>query len=784
MKINRIELSWFRGASEKATLDTGSKSVVVYGANGSGKSTFSDAIEFLVCGGKINHLSHEYSGKKQENAVPNTHKPADTDSVISIHFDEGNSIKANISPGGACSIVGEPEDFLKEVQNWEIEQFILRQDEVSAFIHDTKSQKYSVLLPLLGIENLEQAAENLHKLQQNLDKAILSPKNEVLKYLKQETEQYLSDHTMEGIQTVLEGLVKDYLEDKTLKEFQETMEKIEETIQVKTKSVEPEYKRYQHLSDIHKEDLLKKLNNLAEVRKKVKGKIDALLDSRVAVLEKASEFSQALDIKEEEIECPACGQSIIAEEFTKHVREELQSMNEIRVARDELKNAQKLLAFSLQKVEEIAKKEEIASWLDHSEQSDLKESIKQLKKIGLEKWEKGWSEGELTVMEGIIPSVVTKIESATKTAPPKIEKLINDQKIVEACKKALEINTINKEIDGIQNLIHLVRRCESVVRSDIRHKTEIIINEISSDIQSLWSKIHPSELIEEVELYLPEGTDKAIDVGLKFFGVEQPSPRLTLSEGHRNSLGLCIFMALAKLGGSKDRPIFLDDIISSFDREHRGMLVDVLLEDFVDSQIILLTHDRDWYNELRLRLPQANWKFKVLKPWKSPEIGLEWSESEYTFDDARTLIGVNTEAAGNRVRSIMDTNLAICAEYLHIPMPFLRGDRNDRRNCVELLQRIMSQANDSLTKKNNGSWELYSEPFEDWKEAITLLISWANPASHTGSLTDGEANRLIEVCEKTLDHFKCSNCNSYIWTADQSKKGRLQCECGVMRWKY
>ena len=53
MKIDTIELSWFRGAATKATLKTGLKSVVIYGENACGKSSFVDAIEFTITQGKI-----------------------------------------------------------------------------------------------------------------------------------------------------------------------------------------------------------------------------------------------------------------------------------------------------------------------------------------------------------------------------------------------------------------------------------------------------------------------------------------------------------------------------------------------------------------------------------------------------------------------------------------------------------------------------------------------------------------------------------------------------------
>ena len=71
MRIEIIEIAWFRGAAEAIQLDTKSKSMVVYGENGSGKSCFVDAIEYPPNGSRIEHLAHEYSGKRQEKAIIN-----------------------------------------------------------------------------------------------------------------------------------------------------------------------------------------------------------------------------------------------------------------------------------------------------------------------------------------------------------------------------------------------------------------------------------------------------------------------------------------------------------------------------------------------------------------------------------------------------------------------------------------------------------------------------------------------------------------------------------------
>jgi hypothetical protein len=82
----------------------------------------------------------------------------------------------------------------------------------------------------------------------------------------------------------------------------------------------------------------------------------------------------------------------------------------------------------------------------------------------------------------------------------------------------------------------------------------------SDDIADMWKALHPGQPIENVQLCLPN-EDKAIDIALRFHGKDQVSPRLTLSEGYRNSLGLCILPALAKREAGKDRPLILDDVV-------------------------------------------------------------------------------------------------------------------------------------------------------------------------------------------------------------------------------
>ena len=167
MRIKAIQLAWFRGAADPISLEPDCKSMVVYGVNGSGKSSFVDAIEYVLNGGRIGHLAHEYSGKHQERAIPNTHKPQGRKTELGIKFKDDSELKIEIKQGGSWTSSGAE---AVAMGTWDYRRTLLRQLEVAAFIHETKGGKYSALLPLLGLDQMEIAAENLRSEERRVGK--------------------------------------------------------------------------------------------------------------------------------------------------------------------------------------------------------------------------------------------------------------------------------------------------------------------------------------------------------------------------------------------------------------------------------------------------------------------------------------------------------------------------------------------------------------------------------------------------------------------------------------
>jgi ABC-type cobalamin/Fe3+-siderophores transport system ATPase subunit len=211
VRIKRILLTWFRGAADPVALEPDSKSMVVYGVNGSGKSTFVDAIEYIVHDGRIGHLSHEYSGKHQEKGVPNTHKPKDRHTEISIKFANDGELKTAIATDGTLSTSGAE---AKAMAGWDYRQTVLRQNEVAAFIHDTKGGKYSALLPLLGLHHMEVAAENLRQLSKVVEQQAKVRENRVvLKELATKRKEVFGTASDSQIAGVIKQLYSRYCAD-------------------------------------------------------------------------------------------------------------------------------------------------------------------------------------------------------------------------------------------------------------------------------------------------------------------------------------------------------------------------------------------------------------------------------------------------------------------------------------------------------------------------------------------------------------------------------------------
>jgi DNA repair exonuclease SbcCD ATPase subunit len=206
MRIKTISLSWFRGAAGEAVFAADTKSAVVYGPNGSGKSSFVDAVEHVLKGGRVGHLSHEYSGRRQERGIINTHVPSGETCGHSIILPDGSKVVTTINEDGSSSLTGAEHVGMPE---WDYKRTVLRQDEVAEFISSRKGDKYSTLVPLLDLQSREVAAENIRQLAKSIEeRPSLKEKKQSLYQARSERESQSAKMTNDQIWTLIRGLHK------------------------------------------------------------------------------------------------------------------------------------------------------------------------------------------------------------------------------------------------------------------------------------------------------------------------------------------------------------------------------------------------------------------------------------------------------------------------------------------------------------------------------------------------------------------------------------------------
>jgi energy-coupling factor transporter ATP-binding protein EcfA2/DNA-directed RNA polymerase subunit RPC12/RpoP len=779
MKIDTIELSWFRGAATKATLKTGLKSVVVYGENACGKSSFVDAIEFIITQGKIEHLKNEFSDRN--NCVRNTETPDGEDCKARIYFENGGYIEAHVPQTDRIRFEASSDDLLTAIQEWDVQRHILRQGEVSDFIHLTKSKKYSVLSPLLGLQEYEEIAQNMVRIR---DSVLETSQYQMLQgefvTIRDEINEVLPNVDAETRKKLVHSRAKKYVQ----VPIEETVDTIAKTaitaLETLLQDKEPQVKRYLVMQSLNKIPIKKKLESVIRSQDELAKISENYIDHKIPILENTEKILESVEDLTQEIECPACGQYILGTEFKDHVNQELGKLKKVREARNQAVAEKQAFTVALSNfISQYQSEKAFLEWLSLPENKGINSLFVRLTEISIEEPTNRWSTELIEKLKVVTNELCPMVKKEARIEAPTTTTIVDGLNFFRVCLKIPRLEHLESTLAKIDLLLSTLNDSYNKIREEIANITEQVLKAISQDIAGIWSLIHPGQPIENVRLS-PSEKDKAIEVCLKFYGKEQPDPRLTLSEGYRNSLGLSIFLALANQGNAKENPIVLDDIVSSLDREHRGKVTQLLSSGLAGRQVILFTHDREWFGELRGFLEPENWKFFTLKKWESPQIGIEVLPSSYTFDEAEALISTHIGSCGNAVRAIMDTELPRAAAKLKLAMPYMQGYHNDYRMATEFLDYFISQGERFRIKDVTG-WKVHQDAIDAWKGARSLLIAWANRASHGGSLSTSEAKTLIGACKKALSYFDCVQCKKKVWALEAPNYA--QCQCGSIRWK-
>ena len=603
----KLTLEAFRGANHPFTIafDKKSKLSIIYGENGSGKTTISDAFEFLFLGTAGSLHEKSLDGKQKIPALVHAQrKKAD----LSVTWEaDNNSTTAKIGTTKA-SISGDPPGTLHT----------LNRKNITNLVEDTPTNRFKRIQEFVTVPALENEEAQLT--------AFISEQKQQQLQLTQNSTQVELDldqlHQVETSEQNPESNRADWIKAILATSPETTAEELQ--------VIEDLFLQVERLRNDFTP--LKNSYSAFDTAEKNHQKVTAELTQLVA--ESNDDFAEALDTLEQAhllfqkttlTACPLCDTPQDHEELTAKVSQKLTSLKSLAAKSKEVKMAKTAQEQAVHTITTLQ-----ATFFDII--TNLRDTYQAA------------TDAEVWTLPPLIDSLLSPQQPEDLTADwfqlleaeaPNLGPLrtfVTEQKEALNNRKSLrtQIDTIlQRKKDHTQEfatLASLIAKAEAILKvlrdHRIQHANDTLAA-ISDDFAEMYRTIHPGEEIEDIKLYLHPTQKGAARFDGKLFGNEAASPVACLSESHLDTLGLCLFLALQKKEKPEGTILYLDDAIASVDEAHMERLYGLLLAQAEHFRHVIITSH---YQPLRFKfrwgiLTQSGVDFIELGPW-SLEHGL------------------------------------------------------------------------------------------------------------------------------------------------------------------
>ncbi len=319
-----------------------------------------------------------------------------------------------------------------------------------------------------------------------------------------------------------------------------------------------------------------------------------------------------------------------------------------------------------------------------------------------------------------------------------------------------------------------------------------IYKEVQDDFSNLYRYINRDDESAFTAQLTPSIGKLGFDVD--FYGRGKFPPGAYHSEGHQDSMGLCLYLALMRhLLGSTFTFAVLDDVLMSVDAGHRREVCNLLKEQFPDTQFILTTHDPIWLGHMQAAGLVTSGTSAHFRTWDVDHGPTEWDDRDIWqgIDDALKLNDVRSGAT--LLRSYLEYNSAQICHKLRAPVEF-RGDA--RFELGDLLPSAMSRFR-TLLKEGKSvaqSWgqktrfEALAALEEKFAQAVerTDAERWqVNPAIHYNEWANFQKADFVPVVaayRELMQYFVCNEemCNGLLYVVpERGSRESVKCPCGA-----
>jgi energy-coupling factor transporter ATP-binding protein EcfA2 len=751
-RVERLVMHAFRGVPGEMTVDFGKgDSIVVYGDNGTGKSTIADALEWYFTG-EIELLSHE--GRQQ--AV--RYVGAETNGVTSVE------VVTNGTLGGEVVFPDErdPEAF-RAVRR---ETFLLRGRTLADFINKTKTEKWKALVEILGLDAIENLREDLQRARNELRKKSKAAEEEVRTYhraLALGGEEVTHDTVLANLKQICGMLGID-----PPASVDQVVDPSWLTAAVgASASVSVASDRESLLAEI------KTLATPAFNRRAVEAWNDLVSSDRARALPRASLVREAKRLFEtgsiDKGRCPLCGQTMDHKNLARRIEsalvEVMEASRDLERHRDPVVQQADDLEAACDKRLSIHDRAG-AMGLELPAPPDiphagLRDSVDRLAAVDIDAITaslsavRAWDRGAGAV--------------ARKTSPERAARDTHLVMLTALCQQVNAWRLAEKKASQAHRALDLAERVFDAYQKKQQEDVAELLTRISRRVAEIYSALHPGEDLDAVSV--EPWTAKGVELAIDFYGSRQRPPHGVLSESHLNSLAIALFLAMAESFNEQIGFLLLDDVINSFDVEHRGRLAELLADGFTGWQLIVLTHDQQFFEHLSRRAP--SWRKLEFTSW-SYTSGPRTThyETEGILRNARErLESGDVQGAATKARRALEELLQEVCEALWAPLPFRRGQANDKREIGELFKGVRR----TLKDRSKPLLEAVEPLLKNLEADVGATLNVAVHGSR-GRPGASEVKAALERIGALDETWSCPECGTRVWHRGNADAGR--CKCG------
>jgi hypothetical protein len=796
-RLRSIRITGFRGILETLTVDLGQsgQSVAVFGENAVGKSSIADAIEWFY----TDRVAHLWKENCKQTALRNTLLPDSEVSEVDLQFTDSRlNCKKTFSSAYQSEYSNSSKEFqahLQRIGNGQ-ERIILRNIDLWNFILSTKTEKRQQLAQLIGYERLDSFREVIGRVRGRLEGIpdYVAAKRNIPEYQKEMFKIAGSVFADAG-------------------ELYKTADKMAKEVGIATPILDEEsYNAV--VSEIRKRIEGKEKAAAKLILAQCKESCDQLRPRALEATALYESFSKAYqdlirseeDLRQLKLEnflasgerairerlvpadtCPLCLQP----KSWASLREEL----EVRIGK--LKESKKkydataihrgralaavseVLGIAREVYKSAVKAEIDQAFLERTKQYG--QSLVDLERQIKENFEKYTAiSSNLNAQTGPMIDAVQHVSDELKTKLEALELSKEEQRFFDTTRNLENLRLsfskyrgaveTNRKFDLQIRTLSMIEERFAAIHGSALQK---VLDAMSTDISRFYLIMHPNEQVDHVKLRILE---EGVEFEYGFHGETVFPPLKYLSESHLNSLGIAAFLASSKLFNRASEFFVLDDIVTSFDSNHRIRLVQLLQEEFSSRQILLLTHEPFWFDMIKKQLGPKGWLLRELDADSDSRLRIK--ESTILLKQEITRKKNEGSLTANDLRICLERILKDISLALEVKVAFRYNDENERRMSGELLSALRS----NLKKK---SPDILNEAVFARLEVCSLV---ATTGSHDSGpvLSSGDIETVYGDVLALDALFCCGECGKYasvVRFVHHEKK--IFCVCGKkhLDWK-